>query len=564
MRKHASNPRPLPLWQLYPLFFAAVYLGHLTLLRLPYFWDEAGYYIPAAWDFYRTGSLIPQTTITNAHPPIPSILLAGWWHLYGLVPSGTRTLICLVAAAALLAVFRLTRHLLGTAAATAVTALTALYPIWYAQSTLAHADIFAAAFTLWALSSYLESVTENVSSPSEAQTAGARKPEFRASNSGAPRASETWTPTHLILTALLFSLAALSKETAIVTPAALALYEFIRTLRAHASARRDHLRRLAALAFPALPLIAWYAFHYHRTGFVFGNPEYLRYNASANLDAHRIALCLYHRALHLTGHMNMFVPVGCTLAALFMPRLAGRTRLPRHIWQILAVILMANWLAFSVLGGALLTRYLLPMYPLVLLLCVAEWQLHLRTRQWAGLALLSAAAFLAGIFVNPPYAFAPEDNLTYRDFIVLHQRAVNYIAQHYPQASVLTAWPAFSELNRPELGYTRTPIKAIPIQNFSLGEIESAAQPDNVAFGPSTYDTALLFSTKWSPRPGARALSRGNSPADAKYFDFHEDVSPAQAALILHGEVVWQAARRGEWVAVLRFPRVVDARLATP
>ena len=29
--------------------------------------------------------------------------------------------------------------------------LTALYPIWFAQSSLAHADIFAAACTLWGL-----------------------------------------------------------------------------------------------------------------------------------------------------------------------------------------------------------------------------------------------------------------------------------------------------------------------------------------------------------------------------------------------------------------------------
>jgi hypothetical protein len=41
----------------------AVCLTHFTLLRLPYYWDEAGYYIPAAWDFFRTGSLIP----TDAH-----------------------------------------------------------------------------------------------------------------------------------------------------------------------------------------------------------------------------------------------------------------------------------------------------------------------------------------------------------------------------------------------------------------------------------------------------------------------------------------------------------------
>ena len=51
---------PLPLWMIYPVIFAALYVSHFTLLRLPYYWDEAGYYIPAAWDFFRTGSLIPD------------------------------------------------------------------------------------------------------------------------------------------------------------------------------------------------------------------------------------------------------------------------------------------------------------------------------------------------------------------------------------------------------------------------------------------------------------------------------------------------------------------------
>src|ERR1017187_7859482 len=144
---------------LYPIFFAAVYLSHLTLLRLPYFWDEGGYYIPAAWDFFRTGTLIPFSTLSCGHPPLPSILLAGWWHLSGFVPSGTRTFVCMVAAAALLGVYRLARNVLGTPAAVATTLLTALYPVWFAQSTLAHADIFAAAFTLWALTFYLQPST---------------------------------------------------------------------------------------------------------------------------------------------------------------------------------------------------------------------------------------------------------------------------------------------------------------------------------------------------------------------------------------------------------------------
>ena len=51
----------MPLWMIFPVIFVALYLSHLTLLRLPYYWDEAGYYIPAAWDFFRTGSLIPTS-----------------------------------------------------------------------------------------------------------------------------------------------------------------------------------------------------------------------------------------------------------------------------------------------------------------------------------------------------------------------------------------------------------------------------------------------------------------------------------------------------------------------
>jgi hypothetical protein len=513
---------------LYPLFFVAVYLSHYRLLRLPYFWDEAGYYIPAAWDFFRLGTLIPQTTTTNAHPPLPSILLTAWWHLSGYVVSGTRTLVCMVTAAALLGVFKLAKTLTNTAVAAITVILTAIYPVWFAQSTLAHADIFAAAFTLWGLAFYLDRTEP------------------------APNQNTFLAP-------LMFSLAALSKETAIVTPAALALWEGILLLREGREAilRRVHLNWLLALLTPVLPLAAWYAYHRYKTGFVFGNPEFLRYNATANLDAYRVALCLWHRLLHLTTHMNMFVPVVCTIAVFFIPvSSTAPPTIPKPQLNAIAVVLLANWIAFSVLGGALLTRYLLPMYPLILLLCVATWHRHLR--QWWAIAALSAVAFLAGIWINPPYAFAPEDNLTYRDFIVLHQHAVHFIDQTYPLGTVLTAWPATSELNRPELGYTNHPVKTVAIQNFAMDQIQKAAAD------PGSYDVALIFSTKWEPPANQINLGRQNESADTKYFDFHRDLSPGQVAAMLHGDVVWQAQRRGEWAAVIHFPRVVEAALVQP
>jgi 4-amino-4-deoxy-L-arabinose transferase-like glycosyltransferase len=527
--KNRNGSGDIPAWMLFPLFFVAVYLSHITLLRLPYFWDEGGYYIPAAWDFFKTGTLIPQSTVTNAHPPLPSILLAAWWHLSGYVISGTRTFICMVTAAALVAVYRLTRSLAGNAAAAVTTLLTAIYPIWFAQSTLAHADIFAAAFTLWGLAFYLPSKDPNSSDNS--------------------RNNHLWA-------AAMFSLAALSKETAIVTPIALAAWEAIQLIQNRQ--QPAHWKWLAALTAPVLPLILWYAYHYTKTGFVFGNPEFLRYNATANLSAYRILLSLWHRLLHLTVHMDMFVPVLCTLAALWIPVTATSApkSLDKSTLTTLAVILSANMVAFSILGGALLTRYLLPMYPLVLLICVTEWRHHLR--QWPWLAALSSAAFLSAIWVNPPYAFAPEDNLTYRDMVILHQQAIHLIAQRYPHATVLTAWPATSELSRPELGYTQYPLHTQSIQDFSLEHIQQAAAE------PGDYDTALIFSTKWEPPPGQINLGKKNESADTRYFDFHRDIHPAEAAALLHGDIIWQAHRKGEWVAVLHFPRIVNATLTAP
>ena len=513
----APPERPLPLWILYPLFFVGIYLSHHALLRLPYFWDEAGYYIPAALDFLRTGSLIPHSTLTNAHPPLPSILLAGWWRIAGLSIQGTRTFLCMVSAAALLGVFRLARLLAGNAVAVTATALTALYPIWFTQSTLVHADIFAAAFSLWAISFYFED----------------RAP---------------------ILMAILFSLAVLSKETAIVTPIALAAWELTRRLTGQPLRRAS----TAALVFPVLPLALWYAFHHHATGFTFGNPEFLRYNATANLTPTRILLSLWHRLVHLFFHMNMWVPVVCTLAVLPMakrnivPEQVDPPALRSSILITLALILAANALAFSVLGGALLTRYLLPMYPLVLIPAVALWRQ--RFRLWMSLAALSTVAFLAALFINPPYSFAPEDNLTYRDFIALHQRAIHLLAKDFPDATVLTAWPATAELAHPDLGYLTTPVRTVSIDNFSAEEVEKAAQE------PGTYDTALIFSTKYAPTRNTLALTRRTEFADTKYFDFHRDLSPFEVADLLHGRVIWQAHSHGEWAAILRFPRSNEAR----
>jgi hypothetical protein len=519
---------PLPAWLIFPGIFAALCATHFSLLRLPYYWDEAGYYIPAAWDFFRTGSLIPLTTMNIAHPPLPSIYLALFWKAFGFHPIVTRVAVLVAASLGLTAVWRLAMRLTGVPAVALWTvALTALYPIWFAQSTLAHADIFAAACSLWGLVYILPA-----------------------------RSLET--PAKPWAAALFFALAALSKETAIAIPLTLAVVSLVDNLRTSGITRIRLLREAAWLSSCVLPLAAWYGFHYLKTGFLFGSSEWLRYNAQSNLAVPRFLAALEHRVLHLTAHMNLFVPVGLAIAALLLtPRLdAGsqpRSTLAPSVLRRIFLLLLVNTMLFSVLGGALLTRYLLPMYPLILLVAVTTF--YRRVPYWQALAGFSAAAFVLGIFINPPYGFAPEDNLTYARVIRLHQAGIRQLDARYPGATVLSAWPLSDELTRPELGYLSQPYAVYLVPDFTAAGIAPAAQE------PEKYSAALVFSTKFDPHSSFFTLGATSRAADERYFGLHHDLPPEELARQLRGDLVWQQQDHGQWIALIRFNRQFDAWL---
>jgi hypothetical protein len=347
----------------------------------------------------------------------------------------------------------------------------------------------------------------------------------------------------------------LSKETAIVWPAALGALELALALSSKAEQQRMHLRRLPAVAFPLLPLVAWYAYHHHITGFTFGNPEYLRYNATANFTTGHIAQALQYRFLHLFWQRDIWLPIVLAAACLFLPRRTEGGLRPTTL-RTIALLIAANWLFFSVLGGALLTRYLLPVYPLILLVCVDTWRT--RTRWWPAMAAVTAAAFVSAWWVNPPTSFAPEDNLTYRDMIVVHQEAIEYVAAHYPHATVLTAWPVAADLFRPELGYVTQPIKAFSIEDFTRPEIEKAAHQ------PGEYDTAIVFTTHYTTPSFRRWLLAHPHSRRGQDFERTRDLRPEEIAFLLGGKVVWQDDRNGEWAAVLTFPRSYEASLREP
>jgi hypothetical protein len=560
MRSSSLHPAPV-----FVAAFVVTFLLHAPLLQLPYFWDEAGYYIPAARDLLLRGSLIPHSTLSNAHPPLVLAWIALWWKCVGYAPPVTRSAMLLVAAFSLLGVFRLAERAANTQVAIASMLLTGLYPVFFAQSSLAQVDLAAAGLTLWGLCAYLED---------------------------RPIAVAIW-----------FSLAALAKETAILTPSALAVWAIMRpfvgrkslpqaresNVRAAAQACPEQSRRgcpversstprsrhMAALLIPLLLLLLWYAYHYFRTGYVFGNPEFFRYNVAATLNPLRFLLATVLRLWQTFGYQYLWLLTLAMLLAMLLPPLtenvepAGpggpveqssttRQRIPIPIQLSFLVVVVTYVIAMALIGGAVLARYMLPVVPLAIILAVST--LRRRLRYWPAAVAVVAVAFVAAWFWNPPYGFSPEDNLAYRDYVVLHEDAERFLEARYPMAHVLTAWPASDELTRPWLGYVTRPMRVVRVEDFSIEQILSAAD------FRANFEVALVFSTKYEPRHPL--LDRWNKWTDLKrrFFGFHRDLPPQATAQILGGRIVFSEERKGQWVAVMEMERdeVQSARSQTP
>jgi hypothetical protein len=553
---------------LFALFFAGLMLLHAPLLRLPYFWDEAGYYVPAARDLFLTGTLIPQSTPSNAHPPLVMAWLALAWRVAGYSPLVTRTAMLALSAFSLLGLFRLARNAANLPVAWATTALVAIYPVYFTQSSMALVDLPAAGFTFWALAVYVEQnqgcrfVEGRAFSPVHVGAAALGCPsERRSASAGDHRNFAAKVPSWKQVA--WFALAALAKETAILAPLALFGWELLadcirRFSRESSTATQwdeillPEYRRLHLfyLLLPVLPLAAWYAYHHAKTGFLLGNPEFFRYNVAATLTPLRILLALAMRLWQLFGYFGLYLlTLAGLLSMLGPPQKENGVARPRISFATQAAFLslLLAYLAFmSAVGGAVLARYMLPVVPLVILAFVSTlWR---RARHWKLIVGAVAIAFVAGLFINPPYGFSLEDNLAYRDYIVMHAEASRFLAMRYSGARVLTAWPASDELTRPWLGYVSQPVPVVRIEDFSAQQINLASQVRD------RFDVALVFSTKYQPPHPLFENWGAWRRIKEKFFGYHRDVPPEDIAQRL-GTITYHQEMNGQWIAVIAVER---------
>ena len=261
--------------------FLVLVLLHLPLLRLPYFWDEAGYYIPAALDFSRLGALIPTSTQPIGHTPLVMIYLGLVWRVFGYTACSARVAMALLAAATVTALYALGRLVATREIAAWSTLLLALSPLFFAQSTLVHLDLAAALFTTLAVLFLLR--------------------------------NQLW------LFSLAASLAILSKETAVVLVPIAWLYEW-RKRRVPGGGHPAALPAWTALVVPLAPLLVWTLYYHHATGYWTGNRDYLSYNLYSTLSPTRILLSLSRRGYELLiGGFNWLL-TACALWGLWWGR----------------------------------------------------------------------------------------------------------------------------------------------------------------------------------------------------------------------------------------------------
>ncbi len=438
---HQSRRRTRPNTYLFflALFALIAFLTHAPLLRLPYYWDELGQFVPAALDLFHDGAWIPHSTLPNVHPPGVMAYLAAFWSLAGCSPLNTRVAMLLAASLAILVAFllaiELCRNARGAPAFMAAILLCAS-PLFFAQAMLAQLDMPAMLLTSLALLLFLQEKTR--------------------------------------LAALACAALVLVKETGLIVPLLFGAW----------LVWEKRPREAAWFLLPVLALCAWLAVLARGTGHLFGNNDFIRYNLYYPLHPVRIVLALGRRLYYL--FFQDFHWIGAIAIFLAWRRGLFNTR----AWKIAWLLIGVHVLLLSAIGGAMLERYLLPVLPIVYAAMVAAMSIYSPPFKVASqVALL--AGLIAGNFWNPPYPFPFENNLAFTDFVRLQQEAAEFVEQRYVGQPVATVWPLTSALRRPELGYVTHPVMVRSLPDFTAATVNRLDWRQVRA--------VVLFSRTWEP-----------------------------------------------------------------
>jgi hypothetical protein len=330
---------------------------------------------------------------------------------------------------------------------------------------------------------------------------------------------------HYTAAAIACTVLVLMKETALTTPAvfgAWLLWE-----------RR--WREASYFLAPALAVALWLAYLASVTGHIFGNREFTHYNVTFQLHPIRMALTAIRRVYYL--FVDNFHWIG-TLA--FLAAWRKTTIFRNREWAIVAAVFVAQTVAVTVLGGAALERYLLPVLPLFYIAAAAAFTtLAQRVRQFATLGM--AAGLIASLFITSVFPYPYENSLAVVDFVRLQQQAAQYIESQHTGKTVASAWPFPDALRRPEFGYVTAPIAVRGLDNFDPATV--------LTLKADPVDVLVLYSRTWEPPQSVIHLEFVRKLLTDYYF-YQPQITAEQIEAELGMVQVARFDRRGQWVEV--------------
>jgi 4-amino-4-deoxy-L-arabinose transferase-like glycosyltransferase len=472
-------------------FTLMVFLTHVAYFDLPYFWDELGQFVPAALDIYHDGAFIPHSTVPNAHAPGIMAYLAAVWAIFGYSIPATRAAMLLLASCAALFTFLLAIQLcrgLRGAPAFAPALLLLVDPLFYMQGMLAQLDMPAMLFTVLALLLFLQ----------ERHRAAA-----------------------LACTALV-----LAKETGALLPFLLVLVLL---------ADPPRTRFAAYYIAPFAVLAVWFFALWRATGHLFGDAGFTHYNLGYALNPARASLCFLRRIYYLFAADFRWVGTVAIVLAW------QRTRIyANRAWRITWLFIGAHVLMVSLLGGAELERYVLPVLPLVYIAMGAGWSV-LRPRWRNASIAVVAAGLLAGLILNPPFPFPFENNLAMVDFVELHRAAAQFLEKTYPDRRVYTAWPLTQALRNPDFGYVHAKLSPLETSDLRYSTLR--------AIDPKEVDVLVLYSRTWEPEWGVMRFGVAQRFL-RRFYEYEPQMNTAQVREHFGLMPVQRWTRRGQWVEV--------------
>lgn len=472
---------------------------HYPLLRMPFYWDELGQFVPAALDIFERGAWVPVTTLANIHPPGLMALLAGVWQVFGYSIAVTRLAMLLLASAGVFLAFRLTLHMAaGVPGLPGFTTVLLLLtsPLFYTQAMMAQLDMPAMVLTLLAILLFLE---------------------------------------ERILLCVVSCIALVwVKETGAVLPVVMGAFLW----------REGRWREASFFALPLLSLTPWLWLLWKSTGSVFGNREFAEYNILYPLHPARLGLALLRR------FWELFLNHGYFLGAIPLAILWRRKPLfARREWRFLLWFGVAHVMAVTLAGGAVLERYLLPVIPLCFMGFAVAWSL-LSGRKPIILPLATASLAVLGFFL-PPLLPQPEENdLEMTRAVELYRVAADWVEWRHPGATVATAWPLSDALQRPGLGYVDKRFRVLRLHAFSGEELQrvAAGKPDVfILFSDDEFGRSWIHERFPSIDLVRRQLYQWQPPVTGR---------EVRKTLGMQEEARWQVA--GTSIAVFARPRTLE------